>query len=353
MRLNYWFEIIFFISSSAIPSSEVKARALADSDKEVVCFVYHRVGDSRYPSTNISQKDFEAHLAYLVKNNFQVLSLADALKYIKSDEPARKTVVITVDDGYKSFYMNGLPLLRKYGLPATLFINTETVGGGDYMNWSELMTATQSGIEIGNHTHTHKYFLNEPDDSRYTSFKQEIVLSQSLISEHLKVLPKVFSYPYGEFDVEMENIVRQTGFVGAAAQNSGVIYSGTNLYRCPRFPMSEAYAALDKFAEKTSMKALRVISSSPDNLIGIQDLRPVLTLTIDYTDLRLSAIQCFVQGNECEYQIPGKTDKTATITLQSTKSIAGRRRTLYTVTVPDKAGNWHWYSRLWINEKVP
>ena len=352
MRFNYWFEIIFFISSSAMLSPEVKARAFVNTDKEVVCFVYHRVGDSRYPSTNISLEDFEAHLAYLVKNNFQVLSLSDALDYMKSDEPARKTVVITVDDGYKSFYTNGLPLLRKYGLPATLFINTETVGGGDYMNWSELMTAAQSGMEIGNHTHAHKYFLNETENLRYTSFKQEIALSQSLISEHLKVLPKVFSYPYGELDGEMENIVRQAGFVGAMAQNSGVIYSGTNLYRCPRFPMSAAYAALDKFAEKTSMKALKVIHSSPDNLIGKQDLRPVLTLTIDATDLRLSAIQCFVQGSECEYRILGKTDKTVTIALQSTKSIAGRRRTLYTVTVPDKAGKWHWYSHLWINEKV-
>ncbi len=43
-------------------SSEASARTLLNADKEVVCFVYHRVGDSRYPSTNISVVEFEAHL---------------------------------------------------------------------------------------------------------------------------------------------------------------------------------------------------------------------------------------------------------------------------------------------------
>ncbi len=42
----------------------------------------------------------------------------------------KKVAVITIDDGYTSFYRNGLPLLKKYQMPASLFINTKTVGGG-------------------------------------------------------------------------------------------------------------------------------------------------------------------------------------------------------------------------------
>ncbi len=206
------------------------------------------------------------------------------------------------------------------------------------MSWSELLTATQNGIEIGNHTHSHKYFLNEPKNLRYASFKEEIALSQSLISEHLKVLPKVFSYPYGEVDGDLESIVMQAGFAGAVAQNSGVIYSGSNLYACPRFPMSEAYAALDKFIEKSTMRALKVVRSSPHNFARSQELKPVLTLTIDGRDLRLAAFQCFIQGSGCEYRIVDKTDETVTIALLATKSIAGRRRTLYTITVQTSRG---------------
>ncbi|HEY8935186.1 MAG TPA: polysaccharide deacetylase family protein, partial [Cyclobacteriaceae bacterium] len=108
------------------------------SDKEVVCFIYHRFGDSRYPTTNTPVKDFEAHLTWLRDNGYTVVSFTDALTYLQSAESARKTAVITIDDGFKSFYKNGFPLLKKFNVPATMFINTKTVGGSDYMNWDEL-----------------------------------------------------------------------------------------------------------------------------------------------------------------------------------------------------------------------
>ncbi|MEL7005837.1 MAG: hypothetical protein AAFN93_24375, partial [Bacteroidota bacterium] len=66
-------------------------------DKEVVCFVYHRFGDSRYPSTNISLIDFEAHLKYLKTNNFKVLSFSEAIDYLRSDADKVRIAVITID----------------------------------------------------------------------------------------------------------------------------------------------------------------------------------------------------------------------------------------------------------------
>ncbi len=207
-----------------------------DSDKIVTCFVYHRVGDSRYPTTNVSIKDFDSHLNWLTKNNYTLLTFSEAIAYLQSDEPTQKIAVITIDDGYKSFFKNGMPLLKKYKIPATLFINTETVGAGDYMDWSMLKIAMKDGIEIGNHTHSHAYFLNESTTTRYKTFKDEIELSQSIIQKNLNFTPVTFTYPYGEFDIEMKNIAKQVGFNAAAAQNSGVVHSGTDLFMCPRFP---------------------------------------------------------------------------------------------------------------------
>ncbi len=355
MRLFCILIIICFVSCSGKSGSTEVAQIDSESPnstKEVVCFVYHRFGDSRYPSTNISVKDFEAHLNYLTKNNFQVLTLSDAVDYLKSDTPTRKTAVITVDDGYKSFFEKGLPLLEKYSFPATLFINTKTVGGGDYMDWKALEDAMKRNIEIGNHSHSHDYFLNDVGPVRHKKFKEEIELSQSIIFKELKIKPGAFSYPYGEFDGEMKKIVKDAGFTAATAQNSGVIFSGTDLFQCPRFPMSEAYGAPEKFAEKASFKALRVIEVSPDNTILSGDGKPVLTVVFENTDLLIKQLQCFVQGGECSFKIIENNAGSVTITLQSTKSIARRRRTLYTVTVPDKSGAWHWYSHLWVNEKV-
>lgn len=321
------------------------------TDKEVVCFVYHRFGDNRYPSTNVSIADFETHLAWLVEHNYQVLTLSDAIDYLASDRSAKKTAVITIDDGYKSFFENGMPILAKYNLPATLFINTETVGAGDYMDWSALKNASNKHIEIGNHTHSHAYFLNDKATSRYTAFVNELKLSQKIIEENLNLKPIVFAYPYGEFDEEMKTIVKAIGFKGAAAQNSGVIDDSTDMFQLPRFPMSEAYA--DKFEEKALKRSMAIIRVVPDNpLIPKGKNKPILQLTIKSKGLKVDQMQCFVQGSSCQMNIDEATDSTLQLTLQATTGIANRRRTLYTLTAPDSAGNWHWFSHLWINPLV-
>jgi peptidoglycan/xylan/chitin deacetylase (PgdA/CDA1 family) len=324
----------------------------SDEDKTIMCFVYHRFGDSRYPTTNVSVKDFELHLNWLTKHDFTFLTFSDAIAYLQSDESVRKVAVITIDDGYRSFFHNGLPVLKKHKIPATLFINTETIEGGDYMGWSELKTAMKNNIEIGNHTHSHDYFLNKPTSTRYKAFKEEIELSQSIIQKNLDFTPIVFSYPYGEFDVEMKNVVKNIGFKAAAAQNSGVVYADTDLFMCPRFPMSETYSGLNKFVEKASSKALKVVNSSPNNPYLPSNKKPILTLTININDLRIDQLQCFVQGGKCSFNITEKRADTATIIVQSVAPINRRRRTLYTITVPDKKGIWHWYSHLWIDPKI-
>lgn len=321
------------------------------NDKEVVCFVYHRFGDSRFPSTNISLKDFKEHLIWLADHEYQVLNLSEAIEYLSNDTPVKKTAVITIDDGYKSFFNNGLPLLNQYQFPATLFINTETVGAGDYMNWDELKVANKQKIEIGNHTHSHDYFLNKEPFQRYTHFENDIRTAQQLITEHLGVVPKVLAYPYGEFDQKMKDIIKSMGFIGAAAQNSGVLNSIGDTYQIPRFPMSENYAKM--FEEKATMQALKVIKKIPEeNLIPHATNKPLLTLTIDTEGLLTDQLQCFVQGGKCTLHIIERTSNQMTLTLQSTHDLTTRRRTLYTLTVPDSTGNWHWFSHLWVNNSV-
>lgn len=321
------------------------------SDKEVVCFVYHRFGDNRFPSTNVTITDFENHLKWLSENKFQVLSFSDALHYLQSDEASKKVAVITIDDGYKSFFTNGLPLLENYKMPATLFINTETVGASDYMDWLELQNTVTKGVEIGNHTHSHAYFISKPISSRYKDFEKEIEQSQDIILKNLGITPKVFAYPYGEFDTKMKDIVKSLGFKGAAAQNSGVIDQLTDVYQCPRFPMSESYAKM--FEEKALMRSLRVIKCSADNnVLPENENQPLLELTIDSRGLQMNQMQCFIQGSPCKIKLGETNSHMTSVSVQAVNPISNRRRTLYTLTAPDSAGVWHWFSHLWINPEV-
>ena len=120
----------------------------------------------------------------------------------------------------------------------------------------------------------------------------------------------------------------------------------------PRFPMSESYSAIKQFTEKANMKALRVTNSDPESFVLGANKRPLLKLTVDTKDLRTNQFQCFIQGSPCEFKVISKTETSAVISLQATKALTRKRRTLYTVTVPDKQGKWHWYSHVWINPGV-
>lgn len=315
--------------------------------KEVVCFVYHRVGDSRYPTTNITVADFEAHLKYLVKNDFHIVTLSEALTYIESDQPDRKTAVITIDDGYKSFFENGLPLLRKYKFPATLFVNTETIGAGDYMDWSQLQVAMKAGLEVGNHTHSHQYFLNLSAATRDQVLFEEIEKSQNLFKQHLGVTPDLFSFPYGEFDNSLKEVVREAGFRAAAAQNSGVLTTDVDRFMIPRFPMSESYSALTKFIEKANAHRLPVNRMNDDPVIS-GSLQPKLKLTVAKEDLDFTQLQCFIQGTTCHYNVIAENDKSLTLAITPEQPL-NKRRTICTITVRGRKGGWYWYSHLWIN----
>ena len=317
-------------------------------NRSAVCFVYHRFGDSRYPSTNVSINDFGAHLEYLKHNGYTVLTLSDAVKYLKTGSENKKVAVITIDDGYDTFLSGAMPLLRKYGYPATLFINTETVGSSSYLDWDELKKLSQEGVEIGNHSHSHAYFLNVQEKERVKKFKEDVSRAQALIQEHLDLEPEVFAYPYGEYSPEIRKAVEEMGFTAAAAQNSGVMHSLGDYHALPRFPMADAYATIDGFAEKAGMEPLRVKEEKPGSVL-VTENPAVLEVSFTNEDLNTATLQCFVQGGSCDVEVLQKTP--LKVKLKANGQLK-RRRTLYTITIKSAEGKWHWYSHLWVRPEI-
>jgi peptidoglycan/xylan/chitin deacetylase (PgdA/CDA1 family) len=96
----------------------------------------------------------------------------------------KKFVILTIDDAFRSFYSMVFPLLKKYGFKATLFVNTATIGSNDYSGWDELREMLEYGIELGNHTHSHAYFLNDPAETRQETFSNEVNLAQQIFREN-------------------------------------------------------------------------------------------------------------------------------------------------------------------------
>ena len=99
--------------------------------------MYHRFNESKYPSTNIQMDVFKNQMEIIKKSNY-TFSDPDRFKKDFLTPKKNKEILITIDDGFESFYINAWPYLKKNKIPFILFISTEPVGKVGYMNWSQI-----------------------------------------------------------------------------------------------------------------------------------------------------------------------------------------------------------------------
>ena len=325
----------------------------ANQKSQIVCFVYHRFGDERYPSTNIRTEVFREQLAYLKQNNFIVWTMGMAVNAIRNgDVVPPRTVVLTIDDGYRSFYENGMPLLEEFGYPATLYITTANVGNPDFLNWQQILESQQRGIEIGNHSHSHGHFLDaDSDEERKSLFISDLVTAQTLFNEHLDYTPVLYSYPYGEYDDVLEAVLEEAAYISAAAQYSGVLFKESNLFEIPRFPMGGPFATLKGFIQKSQMNPMQVINKEPEGVV-MQQNPPMMVITLNSNCIDAENLQCFVDGNRnCIMELQEGPDFVRLKVIS--RDMLDGRRSLYTITAPSKDGKgWCWYSHVWVNTEV-
>lgn len=340
--------------SCLLPPSAVAVTSAGEAN----IFIYHRFGDARYPSTNISLEVFAAQLAWLKEQGRPVLSLGEVIHRLAVGDPLPEgCVVLTVDDAYRSFLENGMPLLRRYHFPVTLFVNTNAVGAPGYLTWNELRALVGEGVEIGNHSATHDYLLEhrhgEGEKAWRARVTSDIRRAQQALTRELGQAPQFFAYPFGEFSPELEAIVRQAGFQGAVGQQSGVVWGGSDRFALPRFPMGGDYATLTEFRDKARMRALRVEVLEPSSpvLVGQSNGPPVLRLRIDGNGIDLRGLRCFVQGeNSCRVErVAGNSEE---VVVSAEHSLSGRRNK-YTITAPGLGGGWYWFSQPWFQPREP
>ncbi len=204
---------------------------------DVVIFVYHRFGDDRHPSTNISIEKLRKDFDWLKKNNYQVMTLEEIVaKLEKKESFPKKTVAFTIDDAYKSFYQNGLEVFKEYNFPFTLFVVTNATqkGYGDYMSWEQIKEASKFG-EVSLHTHTHPHMTQMSD----TEIRNELESGIKIYTQAMGVKPAYFAYPYGEYDKRVRGLVKEYGFQAIFNQDAGAVSAQSNIYDIDRTAIGE------------------------------------------------------------------------------------------------------------------
>ncbi len=230
--------IVFFITLNNSYSAEKILE-----DRGIVSIMYHRFEENKYPSTNIRLNDFRSHISFIKDSNYKFISYEDFFKIINKKNTEKK-ILLTIDDGFSSFYENAWPILKKEKIPFVIFVNTESVGSNGYMTWDELREISQFDfVHIGNHSHSHAYLADKSD----AEIKKDIEISIKLFKEKLNHETKFFAYPFGEYKESYKKIVKDLGFDYGFGQHSGVIDLTKDKYELPRFPINEKYGEIKRF----------------------------------------------------------------------------------------------------------
>ncbi len=256
--------------------------------------MYHRFNENKYPSTNIKMKIFKEQIELIKNNNINFISPKNfSLNF--DEKKSKKTILLTIDDAFSSFYENAWPYLKKERIPFILFVSTQPIGKQGYMNWDQIKEIEKEEFAfIGNHSHSHEYLINY----EFTKFKNDIDKSIRLFEENIGYNPKYFSYPFGEFSLKQKEYISKK-FNFAFGQNSGVIDINKDKYELPRFPINEKYGDLERFSFIINLYPLEYKNISPeDKYILKNNNPPKLIIEFFENQKNLDKINCFSdEGN--------------------------------------------------------
>lgn len=219
------------------------------------------------------------HFDWFRDNGYNIIGIDDILSAENGGEPLPpKSVLLSFDDGYQSFYHTVLPLLKAYNYKAMLALETawlETPAGQpvDYggsatlprsifLNWEQIGEISRSGlVEIASHSHDlHRGHLSSPfgiqqpsgsslawldkagryesENEFYRRIKSDVGRSAEIIKRHTGRRPRVLVWPYGRYSKTGVKAALEAGYKLTAALGSNdyfptfprfLVFNGMNL----------------------------------------------------------------------------------------------------------------------------
>jgi peptidoglycan/xylan/chitin deacetylase (PgdA/CDA1 family) len=267
--------------------------------KRLTILTFHRVAHSSngevrgLPTLYLQQEPFEKLIAFL-KRNFTILAMSEYCEIVASHGKLPwNSLILTFDDGYNDFHTNAFPVLRKHGVPASVFIPTAMIGTrqtfwwdeysfaenvkngrptishfseyihgkvtelqnqprvkeimfaegncdsslwhafknhNQLMSWIQIRELVDAGIEFGSHTRTHVFLTAVSADQAFF----EIVGSKTELEWRLAHNAMAFSYPGGKVSSKIRDWVRAAGYRCAVTTEAGINSLATDPFNLKR-----------------------------------------------------------------------------------------------------------------------
>ena len=209
----------------------------------VPILMYHEI--SGRPDTAgklaVPLQAFAGQLEYLVSHGFTTLTASALAAALAAGAPLpERAVVLTFDDGFADFHERALPLLRRYGCAATLFVTTGWIAEagrraagrrpGRMLTWSQIIEAAADGIEIGAHSHCHPQ-LDQLGRNRLCA---ELTISKGLLEDALGTPVPGLAYPFGYSSAQVRRAAIRAGYAYGCAVGNVLAGTQHHLFALPR-----------------------------------------------------------------------------------------------------------------------
>ena len=230
-------------SVNVLPNTEYDAAGLP------VC-MYHYVYDENDPPEDlynrfgnyISQQELEKELNWLNEEGYYFPTWKEVREYIDGELMLPdKSIVITFDDGSRSFLDYGIPVLEKCRVPSTSFVITSNDGEKKIAGYQSDYVTYQSHSD-----NMHRPGGNIGHGGIFTALSYDEALADLQKSIEICGSSDAFAYPYGDYNDSCRQVVEDAGFLCAVTTQAGKAYPGDNPMLLPRVRMSLGQS-LDQF----------------------------------------------------------------------------------------------------------
>jgi peptidoglycan/xylan/chitin deacetylase (PgdA/CDA1 family) len=214
-------------------------RRLALRDQAVI-LLYHQVlaPDQVPPDVDhgiyVTTDTFDTHLREL-RRSYDVVDLDDLLAWREGRRTFSRTpCAITFDDGWADNYTNAFPLLKRYGMPATIFLITSEVGRPEFVTWQQVHEMERAGIRFGSHTVNHPVVEGLPAHQ----LEQELAESRRQLFACATRPVDWFCYPKGYNDAPAREAARRH-YRAAVTTRCAAMRRSDDPYAIPRISIHQ------------------------------------------------------------------------------------------------------------------
>ncbi len=245
---NILLVIIFGLLTISITKDLMRIYATSSTSTQENIFVpiimYHQVKNNGLGKDVISPKEFESDLKFLSENNYNTITMTELIAYVyDGKELPENPIILSFDDGYLTTYKYVFPLLKEYNTKIVLSIIGKSTDdfsrvkdeniNYSHLTWNQILEMVESGlVEIQNHS----YNLHSNCNGRYgccqkkseclTEYEEfleeDLMKLQSKVQTVINESPSTFTYPFGRYNNDTENIVRKLGFKATLSVTYGI-----------------------------------------------------------------------------------------------------------------------------------